>query len=181
MSANGSEKSSAKGKAKKAAVPRRLKVDPKLSMLQDVIALMNEAEINEVLFEQNGVKIHLRKGAGPSMEGASAPLVVAAPAATSAAPAAAPAAPVAAPAADEKTLKVNAPMVGTFYRAPAPDAKPFIQEGARIEVGQVYCIIEAMKLMNEIKSEVSGKIVKILVSNGQAVEFGQPILLVDPS
>jgi acetyl-CoA carboxylase biotin carboxyl carrier protein len=93
---------------------------------------------------------------------------------------AAPAIP-AAPADNDKTLKVNAPMVGTFYRSPAPDAKAFIQEGVRIEVGQVFCIIEAMKLMNEIKSEVSGKIVKILVANGQAVEFGQPILVVDPS
>jgi len=90
-------------------------------------------------------------------------------------------APAAAPASNDKTIKVTAPMVGTLYHAPAPDAKPFIQEGGRVEVGQVFCIIEAMKLMNEIKSEVSGKIVKILVANGQAVEFGQPILVVDPS
>jgi acetyl-CoA carboxylase biotin carboxyl carrier protein len=82
---------------------------------------------------------------------------------------------------DDKNMTVGAPMVGTFYRSPAPEAKPFIQEGGRIEVGQVFCIIEAMKLMNEIKSEVSGKIIKILVPNGQAVEFGQPILVVDPS
>lgn len=187
MSSNSAEKAQGakgKGKVKKPIAPPRLKVSPKLAVLQDVIALMGEAQINEVLFEQAGVKIHLRKGMSPGMEGAmvptmmpTAPLMAVAP--QSAAPVATPSA--AAPAANDKTLKVTAPMVGTFYRAPAPDAKPFIQEGARVEVGQVFCIIEAMKLMNEIKSEVSGKIVKILVSNGQAVEFGQPILVVDPS
>ena len=72
-------------------------------------------------------------------------------------------------------------MVGTFYRASAPDVKPFIEEGDKIAVGQVYCIIEAMKLMNEVKSEIAGKVVKILVQNGQAVEFNQPLIVVDPS
>lgn len=188
MSTNKVEKTnnvSTKGKAKKPAAAPRLKVSPKLSVLQDVIALMGEAQINEVLFEQAGVKIHLRRGCGPSMEGGMAPTMMSAAPVMMAAPqqvgtTAASAAP-AAPADNDKTLKVNAPMVGTFYRSPAPDAKPFIQEGSKIEVGQVFCIIEAMKLMNEIKSEVSGKIVKILVANGQAVEFGQPILVVDPS
>jgi acetyl-CoA carboxylase biotin carboxyl carrier protein len=72
-------------------------------------------------------------------------------------------------------------MVGTFYRSPSPDAKVFIEEGDKIAVGQVYCIVEAMKLMNEVKSEVAGKVVKILVQNGQAVEFNQPLIVVDPS
>ena len=70
-------------------------------------------------------------------------------------------------------------MVGTFYRTPAPDASPFVEEGDEIEKGQVICIIEAMKLMNEIKAEVSGRIKKILVENGQAVEFNQPIFVVE--
>ncbi len=78
-------------------------------------------------------------------------------------------------------LTLNSPMVGTFYRASSPDSKPFIEEGDKIAVGQVYCIIEAMKLMNEVKSEVAGKVVKILVQNGQAVEFNQPLIVVDPS
>ncbi len=77
-------------------------------------------------------------------------------------------------------VEVTAPMVGTFYRAPAPDAEPFVKEGDKVEVGQVLCIIEAMKLMNEIKSEVSGVVEKILVENGQPVEYGQVLFLIRP-
>lgn len=187
MSTNGVEKPSrSSGKKKDPKTPKptpRVKVNPKLAILQDVIALMGEAQINEVHFEQAGVKIHLRKGFGSPMESGMVPtmmppasLMVSTPQSGNV-----PVAPAAVPVSNDKTIKVNAPMVGTLYHAPAPDAKPFITEGGRVEVGQVFCIIEAMKLMNEIKSEVSGKIVKILVANGQAVEFGQPILVVDPS
>ncbi len=77
-------------------------------------------------------------------------------------------------------VKVEAPMVGTFYRAPAPDAAPFVGEGDSVKEGQVLCIIEAMKLMNEIECRVAGRIVKVLVDNGQPVEFGQPLFLVEP-
>ncbi len=77
-------------------------------------------------------------------------------------------------------IEVKAPMVGTFYRAPAPDADPYVEVGSRVEVGQVLCIIEAMKLMNEIKAEVSGTIEKILVENAQPVEFGQVLFLIRP-
>ena len=77
-------------------------------------------------------------------------------------------------------VTVKSPMVGTCYRAPAPDAPPFVEVGQDVEVGQVLCIIEAMKLMNEIKSEVAGRIVDVLVQNGEAVEFGQPLFAVDP-
>jgi acetyl-CoA carboxylase biotin carboxyl carrier protein len=76
---------------------------------------------------------------------------------------------------------VTSPMVGSFYRAPAPDADPYVEPGDRIEPGQTLCIIEAMKLMNEIQSEVRGKVVKVLVSNSQPVEFGQTLFLVDES
>ncbi|MER3603003.1 MAG: acetyl-CoA carboxylase, biotin carboxyl carrier protein [Thermus sp.] len=77
-------------------------------------------------------------------------------------------------------VEVKAPIVGTFYRAPAPDAPPYVQEGDRVEKGQVLCIIEAMKLMNEIESEVSGIVRKILVQNGEPVEYGQPLFLIEP-
>ncbi len=77
-------------------------------------------------------------------------------------------------------IEIKAPMVGTFYRAPSPGAKPYVEVGDVIEPGTVLCIIEAMKLMNEIKSEVKGKIVEILVENGEPVEFGQPLFLVEP-
>ena len=76
-------------------------------------------------------------------------------------------------------ITVNAPMVGTFYVAPAPDAEPYVKVGDRVQVGQPLCIIEAMKLMNEIEAEVSGKIVKVLVSNAQPVEYGQPLFVIE--
>ena len=72
------------------------------------------------------------------------------------------------------------PMVGTFYRAPSPDAQPFVREGDRVKKGQVVCIIEAMKLMNEIESKVAGRVVKVLVENAQPVEYGQPLFLLEP-
>jgi acetyl-CoA carboxylase biotin carboxyl carrier protein len=77
-------------------------------------------------------------------------------------------------------LTVEAPMVGTFYRAPKPEAPPFVNEGDAIKEGQVLCIVEAMKLMNEIEAKVAGRIVRVLVENGQPVEFGQPLFLMDP-
>ncbi|TPW03189.1 MAG: oxaloacetate decarboxylase, alpha subunit [bacterium] len=86
------------------------------------------------------------------------------------------------PSAEESGRRViiKSPMVGTFYRAPAPDAPPFVEVGQEAEVGQVLCIIEAMKLMNEIKSETAGRIVEVLVENGEAVEFGQPLFAIEP-
>jgi len=168
-----------------AAPAKKLKVSPKLALVQDVILLMDDADISELAFEQGGVKIHLRRG--PGMPFAAAPVVssmpmAAVPAAGGPA-AAANAAPAAGAPADksDNTVTLNSPMVGTFYRAPSPDAKVFVEEGDKITVGQVYCIVEAMKLMNEVKSEVNGKVVKILVQNGQAVEFNQPLLVIDPS
>ncbi|HKQ57669.1 MAG TPA: acetyl-CoA carboxylase biotin carboxyl carrier protein, partial [Candidatus Eisenbacteria bacterium] len=79
-----------------------------------------------------------------------------------------------------KELAVTSPMVGTFYRAPAPDADPYIEVGDTVEVGQTVCIVEAMKLMNEIESEVKGRVVKILVENAQPVEYGQKLFLIEP-
>ncbi len=82
--------------------------------------------------------------------------------------------------ADNNYVKITAPMVGTFYAAPAPDSEPYVREGQKIDVGQVVCIVEAMKLMNEIEAEISGRIVKILAENAQPVEFGQDLYLIDP-
>jgi acetyl-CoA carboxylase biotin carboxyl carrier protein len=83
--------------------------------------------------------------------------------------------------ADENLLEIKSPMVGTFYRAPSPGAKPYVSTGEMVGPGQVVCIIEAMKLMNEIESDVSGTIAKILVDNAQPVEFGQTLFLVSPA
>ena len=88
------------------------------------------------------------------------------------------------PAAEEDTgnyLEIRSPIVGTFYRAPTPEKPPYLKLGDRVEKGQVVCIVEAMKLFNEIESEVSGKIVKVLIDNSQPVEYDQPLFLVDPS
>ena len=88
-----------------------------------------------------------------------------------------PATPAAPP---EKTVAITSPMVGTFYRAPAPDADPYVEVGDLVDIGQTVCIVEAMKLMNEIQSEVKGRVVRILIENSQPVEFGQPLFQVDP-
>ena len=97
------------------------------------------------------------------------------------APAGAPAErPLVADAVSPALVTLEAPMVGTFYRAPSPTADPFVNEGDVVKESQVLCIIEAMKLMNEIESKVGGRIAKILVENGQAVEYGQPLFLIDP-
>lgn len=82
---------------------------------------------------------------------------------------------------EEKYVAIKSPMVGTFYAAPAPDAKLYVEQNQRIEKGQVVCIVEAMKLMNEIESEEAGRVVKICINNGQPVEFGQVLFLIDPS
>src|SRR5262249_22064364 len=91
-----------------------------------------------------------------------------------------PAMPAPAPVA-ERTIAVVSPMVGTFYRAPAPDADPYVEGGDLVGVGQTGCIVQALKLMNGIQSEVKGRVVRILVENAQAVEFGQPLFQIDPS
>jgi acetyl-CoA carboxylase biotin carboxyl carrier protein len=165
-----------------AMTSKKVKVNPKLAIVQDVIHLMDASDISEISFEQGGVKIHLRRGPGMPFQTMAAPAMMAAPvmAASTAAPATAGASAAPAPSA-EKGSTQNSPMVGTFYRASSPESKAFIEEGDKVEVGQVYCIIEAMKLMNEVKAEVAGKVTKILVQNGQAVEFNQPLIVIDPS
>jgi acetyl-CoA carboxylase biotin carboxyl carrier protein len=122
------------------------------------------------------VRISARAGAAP----AAVALPPAAPAPAAAAGNAGPGAP-AAPAKSDRYVAVTSPMVGTFYRAPAPDADPYVEVGTMVEIGQTVCIIEAMKLMNEIESEVRGRVVELLVENAQPVEFGQRLFLIDPA
>ncbi len=151
--------------------------------IEYLIHLVEKSDIAELeIWEGFGRRIRITKrgavvSSGPAVQApASAPVPAAVP--VPAAPAAA--APV--PATDEDHLeKVVSPMVGTFYRAPSPDAPPFVEVGSRVVPGQTLCIIEAMKLMNEITAETAGSIRKILVENDRPVEFGQVLFLIEKS
>jgi acetyl-CoA carboxylase biotin carboxyl carrier protein len=132
--------------------------------------LLRDYGLTEVEVEREGVRVRLRREPAAPSAGS----VVAAPAAASPAVSAVPAA------SEAHLLTIEAPMVGTFYRAPSPDAQPFVRDGDRVKKGQVVCIIEAMKLMNEIESKVAGRVVKVLVENTQPVEYGQPLFLLEP-
>ena len=149
----------------------------KLKTLIDLVSESGVAEL-EITEGDDRVKIVNRVGATPVA--ATAPAVIAAPV-VAAAPAAAPAPAAAsesAPAVAEDTRTINSPMVGTFYRAPSPGAKPFADVGQKVKAGDTVCIIEAMKLLNEIETEYDGVIKEILVENGQPVEFGQPLFVI---
>lgn len=143
-----------------------------------MINLMNEQDIIEMEIEKDGMRVKLKKkeaGQGQALSGhilverervmpQQAKQMVEQPADKI----------------TSQTIEIKAPMVGTFYRAPSPESSPYVEVGQVLEPGQVICIIEAMKLMNEIKSEVKGKILEILVDNAEPVEFGQPMFLIEP-
>ncbi|MDI6606321.1 MAG: acetyl-CoA carboxylase biotin carboxyl carrier protein [Candidatus Omnitrophota bacterium] len=144
--------------------------------IKEMINLMNEFGLMELEIEKEGLRIRLKKTASGG-EGLNAPIVIER---EKISPAAAKEASEPAVKVSEKTLEIKAPMVGTFYRAPSPEAPAYVEAGQVVEVGQVICIIEAMKLMNEIKSEIKGKILEILVDNAEPVEFGQALFLIEP-
>jgi acetyl-CoA carboxylase biotin carboxyl carrier protein len=146
----------------------------------ELIRLVEESKINEIEICEGRNKIRISKGMGPVPS-----VVVPAPTPAAEIPPAA-ARPAAGPEAASETAKlapnlkeITSPMVGTFYRAPAPDADPFVDVGQTVEVGQTVCIVEAMKLMNEIGADVRGTVKEVLVENGQPVEFGQALFLVE--
>jgi acetyl-CoA carboxylase biotin carboxyl carrier protein len=165
-----------------------------LQSIQALIELVNNSSIGEVKLEQGNFKLSIRhKDYHPkgTLSVAAAPVISAvAPAIT---PAAAPADPPReeskSPAAEapanvadtSKYLSVKSPMIGTFYRSSSPEKEPFVKVGDRIEKGSVLCIIEAMKLFNEIESEISGTVIKVLADNASPVEYDQPLFLIDPS
>lgn len=158
-----------------------------LSQIQELIKFVSKSGVSEVAIEQKDFKITIKAtdGKGKVQEVIQVAMPAAAPVAIAAAapaPAAAPAAP-AAPAAEAKgnLIEVRSPMIGTFYRSPAPDKPAFIEVGQTIKAGDTVCVIEAMKLFNEIESEVSGTIVKVLVNDSTPVEYDQPLFLVEPA
>jgi len=156
-----------------------------IKQIQDLIRFVSKSGVNEVSIEQKDFKITIKTAQEPTVVHATIPTAapVAAAPATQTLPAAVPAAqaPAAAPAADTSNyITIKSPMIGTFYRSAGPDKPMFVNVGDEISSGSVVCIIEAMKLFNEIESEVSGRIVKVLVDNASPVEYDQPLFLVEP-
>ncbi|MEM9666925.1 MAG: acetyl-CoA carboxylase biotin carboxyl carrier protein [Bacteroidota bacterium] len=172
-----------------------------LSRIRELLAIVAESDVSEVEIEEDGLKLVIRKQAsvvtmmppmpmgyppaypapayGPAPLPGPAPVVPAIPAA----PPPSPEAPAAAPSggAEPKGVVQRAPIVGTFYSAPAPDADPFVKIGDRVAVGDVLCIIEAMKLMNEIEAETAGTVREIKAQNAEPVEYDQPLFVIEPA
>jgi acetyl-CoA carboxylase biotin carboxyl carrier protein len=159
--------------------------------VQELIKLINKSNIGEVTIEEKGFKITVKQKEEHVHQVLSAPYQSHQPASSYTMPAVSSPAPGSAPAGNGKSkpaelvadnlITIKSPMIGTFYRSSAPDKPAFINVGDETEPGKVVCIIEAMKLFNEIESEVKGKIVKVLVEDASPVEFDQPLFLVDPS
>jgi len=149
--------------------------------VKELVALMEANGLTEIELMEDKSRIVLRRGTSTAAP-AAGHMVHAAPTAVHAASAApaAPQAPAAQPAEGEKLLTIKSPMVGTYYAAPSPDAAPYVSIGSAVDDKSVVCIIEAMKVFNPIPAELSGTIAKVLVTNGQVVEYGQPLFLVKP-
>jgi acetyl-CoA carboxylase biotin carboxyl carrier protein len=158
-------------------------VELTFSELRELVATLNQTDISELTLKSADFELTLRKPGALPMAAAPLPTapVAAPPAAAPSQPAPEPAAAPPPLAVDSSLVEITSPMVGTFYRAPAPDEPAFVDVGDRIQTGQTVCIIEAMKLMNELEAEVSGEVVEILVDNAQPVEFGQTLMRLRPS
>lgn len=158
-------------------------IDP--TKLKDLIKLMVDNDLTEIDLQDDKETVTIRRGHPPA---AHAPMMYApaaahsaAPAPTTAAPSAGGAAPAAAASSDAGLIAIESPMVGTFYSAANPDSAPFVTNGAKINPSTVVCLIEAMKVFNEIKAEKGGTVERVLVKSGEAVEFGQKLFLVRPA
>ena len=155
----------------------------KISEIKELIKLLDQTSVQELEIENDGFRLSLRKPSSPEVVAVNAVPHPAAAAPMVEVPASAPAAESTPAQADLKSKReglheIKSPMVGTFYTAPSPDAAPFVNVGQRVHEKSVVCILEAMKLMNELEADVKGEIVEVLVDNGQLVEYGQPLFLV---
>ena len=167
------ETSKLKGSSKKQSDAAKASLN--LQELRELAELVNEHGFTDFEFENENIRIRLSKMTAPQFVQAVQPMA-AAPASAAAPTAPAESVSVEAPVdADEGLFKITSPIVGTFYRSPAPDKPAYVEEGDKVNESTVVCIVEAMKLMNEIQAETSGEIVKIYVENGQPVEYGQPL------
>jgi acetyl-CoA carboxylase biotin carboxyl carrier protein len=169
----------------------------KVQEIRELIKLVDQSSIDEFVYENEGSKIKMKKNGGvtvTAVQHASQPVVAAAPAPVQAVPVQQ-ATPVAAvqetkqegPKVEDEVQqdtanlhKITSPMVGTFYASPSPDADVYVKAGSKVSKDSIVCIVEAMKLFNEIEAEVNGEIVEVLAKNGQLVEYGQPLFLVKP-
>jgi acetyl-CoA carboxylase biotin carboxyl carrier protein len=145
--------------------------------IKEILRILEEQDVTEFELEQDGTKLRICRGqraasAGPLVASTSVVAPTAAPS---------PAAPAAAEPVEGKETLVNSPIVGTFYRSADPNSAPFVNVGDRVRLGQVLCIIEAMKLMNEIEAEVAGEVIKVHPENGQPVQYGDPLFTIRPS
>jgi oxaloacetate decarboxylase alpha subunit len=155
-----------------------------LKEIKELIELMKNTDISEMEIERSGVKVRLRKGGDvtfhPSMPRMEyPPAAIVAPAVPTVVPATAGVTEPTAEPVKTNLIKVTSPIVGTFYRSSSPDKPPYVEVGDVVKKGQVLCIIEAMKLMNEIESEGGGKIVQVLVESGAPVEYGEPLFVIE--
>lgn len=160
----------------------------KVQEIRELIKLVDQSNIDEFVFEQDGSKIKMKKNTVETVAVSVQPAVQAAPVSAPKPPAAAvkqdvikeePKAAVSE--ADAANLhKITSPMVGTFYSSPSPDSESYVKSGSKVSKDSIVCIVEAMKLFNEIEAEINGEIVEVLVNNGQLVEYGQPLFLVKP-
>ncbi len=155
--------------------------------LKELIDFLIEKDIAEFELERGDVKVRIKRGAPEAAPSAPTERIItlhpaaAAPASPVAAPPATPAPPAAEPAPPPENLHmVRSPIVGTYYESPSPGSPPFVKPGDMVEAGQVICIVEAMKLMNEIEADASGEIVKVLVANGAPIEYGQELFAIRP-
>lgn len=151
-----------------------------IDRVREIIRIAEESGLAELEVEAAGFKVRLRRAA-PAIDQAGHLMSTWTPGATLDAHAMGAVAPPGADAAVNHLEPIVAPMVGTFYRSPSPDAPPFVNEGDFVDEGQVVCVIEAMKLFNEIQAEKRGRVARILVENASPVEFGQPLILLDPT
>lgn len=155
-----------------------------LSFIKSLIKAVDQSSIDSVDIERGGTRVRISKtplgsgnAAGPAVVATSAPAAAPTPA-----PSSAPAPEAPAPAApSSKLVEVTSPMVGTYYAAPAPDAPAYVKVGQKVGVGDTLCIIEAMKLMNELEAEVSGTVAEVCIQNAEPVEYGQVLFRIDPA
>lgn len=148
-----------------------------LAEVERLLAFMNKHGLEEFEYQRGDVHIRLRKAStsAPAAGRTTVPAQMGRAEASAQGPQSAPVSKAAEEAVDEDLHVIKSPIVGTFYGAPTPEAPPFVAPGGRVEIGQTLCIVEAMKLMNEIESDVAGEIVKVFVANGDPVEYGQPL------